>query len=528
MGIPHLITYLRPFATRESLKDKEIVIDGPGLAYHIYHLCQSTRVSAGNYFEAVPSYKELGETVLEWLDGLEKGGSTVKRIYFDGYLPASKFDVRLERLGGNTKQLHDYYNQYPDGLRYQSSSTARQKPSSFPFGFVYPRNSYTKLPALPFLVAACIEALQGSNSYRDIVEMVPGEADAFCASYLSKHGGIVLTGDSDLLVHDLGANGSVTFFKDVEVALENVAEGLSTLRMAFQHLDTRICEYILQFPYLMSKLGEGQDISDSKETTDIFLPFLIDSPAKTNAWEMSTSIRQLAYACVNLVVPAADHKYTVFEHRRQLKTSRGREWEVPSPADLPEACGNIIIFLENVQHDLLDRPSINFWLAVAFTQDVNISSTLGKTALSKQLLSSSLSRKKNQMSWDRIHWTAQIHGSYYSFRILKQIIGFVVAVGDRATLPETLLRLHGLLQSLPNLLVSQVDDIGNIEELRPLATKPSPDELVTENDQGSFTKQKVSSKKSKKNKKKRKREQTNGGEKEGVRSNNPFDLLTRT
>jgi hypothetical protein len=77
MGIPHLITYLRPFATRESLKDKEIVIDGPGLAYHIYHLCQSTRVSAGNYFEAAPSYKELGETVLEWLDGLEKGGSTV-------------------------------------------------------------------------------------------------------------------------------------------------------------------------------------------------------------------------------------------------------------------------------------------------------------------------------------------------------------------------------------------------------------------------------------------------------------------
>jgi hypothetical protein len=455
---------------------------------------------------------------------------------------------------------------------------------------------------------ACIEALQGSISYRDVVEMVPGEADAFCASYLSKHGGIVLTGDSDLLVHDLGANGSVTFFKDIEVALENgrisllshiyhaariverldlpqtdgiralafeiiidshgsfrkllaqaktsnairqhqpayesfvkeylpmkmndshhtsVAEGLSALRVAFQHLDTRICEYILQFPYLMSKLGEGQDISDSKETTNIFLPFLIDSPAKTNAWEMSTSIRQLAYACVNLVVPAVDHKHTVFEHRRQLKTSCGREWKVPSPADLPEACGNIITFLENVQHNILNRPSINFWLAVAFTQDVDISSTLGKTALSNQLLSSTLSRKKYQMTWDRIHWTAQIHGSYYSFRILKQIIGFVVAVGDRATLPETLLRLHGLLQSLPSLLVSQVDDIGNIEELRPLAAKPSSDELVTENEQGSFTKQKVSSKQSKKNKKKRKREQVNVGEKEGVRSNNPFDLLTR-
>jgi hypothetical protein len=439
--------------------------------------------------------------------------------------------------------------------------------------------------------------------------MVPGEADAFCASYLSKHGGIVLTGDSDLLVHDLGADGSVTFFKDIEVTLENggatllsqiyhaadiverldlpqtdgiralafeiiidshgsfrkllaqakisnavrqhqttyesfvkeylpmkidgghhtsVAKDLSALRMAFQHLDTRISEYILQFPYLMNKLGEGQDIPNSKETTDIFLPFLIDSPAKTNAWEMATSIRQLAYGCVNLVVPAVDHKYTVFEHRRQLKTSRGREWQIPSPADLPEACGNIITFLENVQHNLLNRPAINFWSAVAFTQDVDISLTLGKMVLSKQLLSSSFSRKKNQMTWDRIHWTAQVHGSYYSFRILKQIIGFVVTVGDRAALPETLLRLHELLQSLPSLLVSQVDDIGNIEELRPLAVKASSDELVNENEQGSFTKQKVSSKRSKKNKKKRKREQAIVGEEGGGRSNNPFELLTTT
>ncbi|KAM3084129.1 hypothetical protein ACMFMG_001767 [Clarireedia jacksonii] len=609
MGIPHLITYLRPFATRESLKDKEIVIDGPGMAYHIYHVCQRTRVSAGNYFEAAPSYKELGETVLAWLHGLEEEGCTVKRIYFDGYLPASKFDVRLERLGGNTKQLHDYYNQYPDGVRYQLNSTIRQKLSSFPFGFAYQRNSYTKLPALPFLVAACIEALQGSNAYKDIVEMVPGEADAFCASYLSTHGGIVLTGDSDLLVHDLGANGSVTFFKDIEVAFENgkstllsqiyhaafiaerldlpqtdgiralafeividshrkfrklltqaktsdairlhkpayeafikeylpmkinvsdhtsVAKDSSALRMAFQYLDTRICEYILQFPYLMNELGVGQDIPKSKETTDIFLPFLIDCPAKTNAWEMSTPIRQLAYGCINLIVPVVDHKSSIFEHRRQPKTSHGREWQIPLPSDIPEACGNIIAFLEHVQHDLLNHPSINFWSAVAFTQDVDMSLTLGKAGLSKRLLSSGSSRRKNQMTWDRIHWTAQVHGSYYSFRVLKQVIEFVVAVGDRATLPETLLRLHQLLHSLPSLLVSQVDDVGDIERLQALAAKASSDEMIKKSEQSesSSAKQKASSKRSqKKKRRKRKREQASVDEEDGVSSNNPFNLL---
>lgn len=77
MGIPHLITFLRPYATRSSLTEQNIVIDGPGLAYHIYHVCLSTKRSARNYFEANPSYQELGATVLAWLDGLERSGAVV-------------------------------------------------------------------------------------------------------------------------------------------------------------------------------------------------------------------------------------------------------------------------------------------------------------------------------------------------------------------------------------------------------------------------------------------------------------------
>jgi hypothetical protein len=32
MGIPHLITFLQPYATEESLAGGSAVIDGPGLA----------------------------------------------------------------------------------------------------------------------------------------------------------------------------------------------------------------------------------------------------------------------------------------------------------------------------------------------------------------------------------------------------------------------------------------------------------------------------------------------------------------
>ncbi|KAL1886342.1 hypothetical protein Plec18167_000272 [Paecilomyces lecythidis] len=50
-----------------------------------------------------------------------------------------------------------------------------------------------------------------------ITEIVPGEADVYCG-YSSRHeGSAVLSNDSDLLVHDLGPNGSVVFLDTVEL-----------------------------------------------------------------------------------------------------------------------------------------------------------------------------------------------------------------------------------------------------------------------------------------------------------------------
>ena len=77
MGIPHLITFLRPYAEIEPLAGREVVIDGPGLCYHIYHKCLGRRGDARNAFEAAPSYEELGDAALEWLDGLRGSGTIV-------------------------------------------------------------------------------------------------------------------------------------------------------------------------------------------------------------------------------------------------------------------------------------------------------------------------------------------------------------------------------------------------------------------------------------------------------------------
>ena len=77
MGIPHLITYLRPYADIVNLAGHSIVIDGPGLAYHVWHICLSTQPQFLNPFEATPPYKLLGETVIRWLDELQAHGVTL-------------------------------------------------------------------------------------------------------------------------------------------------------------------------------------------------------------------------------------------------------------------------------------------------------------------------------------------------------------------------------------------------------------------------------------------------------------------
>ena len=70
MGIPHLTTTLQPFARREALNGKTVVIDGPAFAYHIIYLCELASRPIGPLTQPSPAL--LGETALAWLDMLER------------------------------------------------------------------------------------------------------------------------------------------------------------------------------------------------------------------------------------------------------------------------------------------------------------------------------------------------------------------------------------------------------------------------------------------------------------------------
>jgi hypothetical protein len=58
---------LRPYAEQQNLEGTHVVIDGPGLAYHILHKC----ASYSNSLFSQPSPKLLGEATISWLDELQ-------------------------------------------------------------------------------------------------------------------------------------------------------------------------------------------------------------------------------------------------------------------------------------------------------------------------------------------------------------------------------------------------------------------------------------------------------------------------
>ena len=128
-----------------------------------------------------------------------------------------KRDVRIQRLSESLKALKRY------AARVSDKSEKVQKPCDngptachvFEAGFPTP-TIFRGMIAPPFLVPAILDAMFCSK-YAAISIIVPGEADVYCAKAARDGGGIVLTNDSDLFVHDLGSRGAFSLIHQVEL-----------------------------------------------------------------------------------------------------------------------------------------------------------------------------------------------------------------------------------------------------------------------------------------------------------------------
>ncbi|CAM1511070.1 Fc.00g085830.m01.CDS01 [Cosmosporella sp. VM-42] len=506
MGIPHLISTLEPYAVHEVLQNASVVIDGPALAYHILFICNKDGV-------VQPSYELLGKTAVAWLQELTNRGVRIDAIYFDGHLPLAKRPIRMQRMIKSFKQLKSFHSSHPKdcSLAYLSSTkdkvpdlfTSKQPPGK-PF-----------LPP-SFHVPAIIEALEASPQYKSLVCLVPGEADAYCAQHLLERGGTVLTSDSDLLVHNLG-EGRVAFLREIyldgesglvcasfspsqickrlrlpthdlyRLAYERKCCFHSTLPQILQKcaeaikdetayndfcqeylhyetaslptsaqshplpidsLDPRLSELILQFGI------DNKNTPILQEEDKIFLPILIEDPTRGSAWEQSTPIRQLAYTVARWIIPGTSS--SVQEYRRvNMATQKGREVPLLPKAAAKKVGGNLVSLMAKLGVETNVDVKIR-WQIFCLTLDIRECYDQDKQSHALHILQQSATsspHKFGKVAWDTIHFVAHLQASYYSLRVLQQILSLAPDTESPVNLPG----LRNMLSSLPPL--SQFPDI---------------------------------------------------------------------
>ncbi|KND91395.1 hypothetical protein TOPH_04192 [Tolypocladium ophioglossoides CBS 100239] len=505
MGIPYLTATLEPYAVRRALQDEVVVIDGPALAYHILHVCRVNGISQ-------PPYQLLGQSTVAWLDNLSSHGVAAQAIYFDGHLPTSKRQVRMERLTKSTAQISRFFSSTPQGCPRNQLDFVAGDDDAGRLDILGTGIPGTKPFADPsFLVPAIIDALRQSPQYQALVFLVPGEADIYCAKHVLKQGGSVLTSDSDLLAHTLG-DGQVVFFRDLhrdtnsailcssfapkdicqKLGLSPLADPLRlayerkrlpyarlpqlvracsgsvldqsdyhTFRQEYEHhegdelpdwrlpqlnrLDPRVSEIVVQLHHASSKPNGKHDVR-------MYLPVLIESPTKGNAWEQSTPVRQLAYTLLRLA--SAESSAPILEYRRiQSTTQKGRKIETVSAVEAQRFIDEMLDLMKRLKQVTCGHERF-YWPVLCLALDMCECQKQDKQSqawhIFQQRQKPSVARA-SKISWDVVHFVAQLQATCYSLRILRQVL-FIVLDGEMELIPPNIKQLKTALMDLPPLI----------------------------------------------------------------------------
>ncbi|KAI4093695.1 MAG: hypothetical protein LQ344_002760 [Seirophora lacunosa] len=522
MGIPRLTGQLEPYSVplilgyqtvnfSKDLADSSssltpIIIDGPGLAYHIYHRLLAHRSACLKGLDAIPSYGEIGRAFIAYLDTLNS------HIYFDGFLPLHKRPTRQARLELSLKDLVKTHDLSPAGFSIGAVSRHASSPSWIPGQLLNSPlplpSSHRHLPAPAFLVPAVLDGLAESQ-YASIVDIVPAEADLHCALAALKLGGTILTSDSDLLVFDIGPEASVVLLNSLSIsALDGDPEAGSLLkanvfktaeiartfqlpnlqRLGYEiktdpttsfsetlrrtqtpvadpvNFRAFIEEYTLppssseaatpppieskprfldpRLSELILQLQSSPPPHQADEIT-VYLPLPLDDPTRSSAWTVSSCIRHRAYSLLASHLSARSPiAETSRRGHRILPTS------IPASKNNDPDLKNLPSLLEKSQQRFPElQPSLRFRIfALAYIH--RWCTDRGKTPPSRGSLLCALTGKTTRhLSWEAVHLDAQAQGVVYALRMLQQSLRHLGGVAAEDGLHD----LAALLGDLPDL-----------------------------------------------------------------------------
>ena len=282
MGIPRLWHDLLPYANRvflgaapevdpNAITIRHLVIDGPSLVYFVYDKLLAYRsANALNLAVLPPAYDKINQGIRHLLGDIHNHGVSIQHIFFDGGLPHYKREVRVSRMEKVRQQLDIFRKLYPEFPPNSPLSAADWDLEKVLWGQSAMSSRGRTLPPPPFMVASAIESLRELNSqWREKVEIVPGEADMYCARAAAgcPETVAILTSDADLAVHDLGPHGRVAMLHSIEKEHKKSSlGGLTSLTASSIH--PSLVASRLKVPSLLA-LGFERSMNSSASTAVI-------------------------------------------------------------------------------------------------------------------------------------------------------------------------------------------------------------------------------------------------------------------
>ena len=352
----------------------------------------------------------------------------------------------------------------------------------FDFGRPVPAK-FRALPAAPFLVPAVLDGLLSSGQYAEVIEMVPGEADWYCAAAARKSGGMVLTGDSDLLVYDLGPKGGVIFYDQLElrqcdmstsfcVLMASVANSTETAkvlgvdsiqRLAFELKEDRsttLLEAVRRsnngfgganrkalYDNFSKEYAEEETISQhlagnalcplvdprlselvvqfsmsAEETLHMYLPFIIEDPSRASAWNVSQYLRSHAYS----IIAASKNKLKkpkIFEYSRRDVRIVPDSVHISEPSEINRSTRKLAYRRDAIKSQFPAVPNCLVWRISAIIEVYSWYIENGRSLPSRKALTKAFcGNEETFISWQDVHLSAQIQAALYSFRLLTQAL----------------------------------------------------------------------------------------------------------
>lgn len=412
-------------------------------------------------------------------------------------------------MEANTRQLLGFRAAHPRGASPAQAPVPCTDQQTSPADLLSTRPGHKYLRALsipPFLIPAALDALHHSH-YATITKIVPGEAEAFCAAAVRNGGGTILTGDSDLLVHDVGKRGCIALFLQIGVRRQGSCQvleapvfrphsiaarlGLENLRrLAFEvqsdralrsllaakslslrapanpaaladfdteYLPSVVSEVTAQLPAVLNSTPCFLDprLSELVFTASLpdcdflpmYLPPLIEDPTRSSAWAPSEHLRQILYSILTLT-PVYNSRSSVVQECYR----KGSRVTFTAIDLLPEA--DLLIRVKKISAVIracLPSGSWFNWWNYALTEVTSWYTKSGK-APPRPARAVRLFGSIAQRQWADVHLEAQVQGVLFWLRMIKQLLGHLATMDMKNLLIlPAISELRKLLRDLPNL-----------------------------------------------------------------------------